>query len=480
MSTARAPSPAGITVPLPDVLAIVQEYVKAGRLDAADRMLAHVLASSPGNPQALHLSGVVAFKQGRVGDAAALMEAALRAGAHAPRQLGNLAEAYRVLGRLDDGLAAARRAAAMAPTEAVHHFNEAMLRYDRQELDLCIRAARRAVALKADMADAHMRLGQALLASGAYAEGWAEYEWRYRIAGAAPLFPPGPLSDARPVQWDGRPLGADQPLLLIADQGFGDVVMFSRFLPWAMARVADAAVACGQEMVDLLRRVFPGPRYLTRWQEARGYRVYCPFSGLPRLAGATPGSVGGNVPYLTADANKRAAMFEWLNAGTPAGRLRVGVAWAGRSSHHNDRNRSMRLDRLAPVLATAGAAFVSLQKGEAAAQLSGLPATVPLLDASAMLHSFEDTAALIDCLDLVIAVDTSVVHLAGALGKPAWALLPFAADWRWMTGRSDSPWYPTCRLYRQAAPGEWGDAASLVAADLHRAGFRKPAGYKVH
>ena len=461
-ASAGAADAVGISVPLPDLLAIVREYIGARRLDAAERLLAHVLASAPGHAEALHLRGFIAFRQRRMDDAAILMEAALAAGANTPRQLGNLAEVYRVLGRLDAGLDLVRRASAMAPTDAVHHFTEAMLRYDRQELDLCIRAARRAIALKHDMAEAHMRLGQALLATGAFAEGWEEYEWRYRIADAQPLFPPGFLSGQRP--WDGRMLGRGQALLLVADQGFGDVLMFSRLLPWAMARCADAVVVCGMDLVDLLRRAYPGPRYVTQWAEIPGYAAYCPFSGLPRLVGTTPDAVCGSPPYLTADAGKRAAMLAWLRAETPAATLRVGLAWAGRPSHPNDRNRSMPLDALIPLAAVAGISWVSLQKGAAGAQLSGAP--MPILDAGAGLHSFEHTAALVDCLDLVIAVDTSVAHLAGALGKPVWIMLPFAADWRWMVGRHSSAWYSSCRLLRQPAPGNWDGALSVLSRDL--------------
>ncbi len=450
-----------IALPLPEVLAVVQEYIRSGRLDAAERLLGHVRTGAPGHAQALQLSGYVAFKQRRVADAVALMEAGLSAGAVGAQQLGNLAEAYRIAGRLDDGVAMARRAQAMAPSDAAYHFTEAMLRYDRQELDLCIRAARRAVALKPDMAEAHMRLGQALLASGDYAEGWAEYEWRYRIAEAQPLLPPGLPLASRHAPWDGTPLSADRTLLLVADQGFGDVMMFARFLPWAMARCADVALACSGEMLGLLRRAFPGPRTLTQWQDARDCAVHCPLSGLPRLAGVAAGALPGGIPYLSADPARRAGMAEWLAAATPRARLRVGLAWAGRTSHPNDRNRSMRLDMLRPLLATEGAALVSLQKGEGAP-----PARTPLLDASAMLQDFEDTAALVDCLDLVVAVDTAVAHLAGALGKPVWVLLPFAPDWRWMTGRPDSPWYPTCRLYRQSSPGAWADPVAAAAADL--------------
>ncbi len=308
-----------------------------------------------------------------------------------------------------------------------------------------------------------MRLGQALLSAGSFAEGWEEYEWRYRIADAQPLFPPEISSRPGHVQWDGRTLGAGQTLLLVADQGFGDVLMFCRLLPWAMARCADVAVACSAEVIDLLRRVYPGPIYFTQWREAPAYAAYCPLSGLPRLAGTTPDAVYGQPPYLNSDAGRRQAMLAWLEAETPGDQLRVGIAWAGRPSHHNDRNRSVRLDTLAPLTTIPRVSFVSLQKGEASAQLSHEPS---ILDASARLHDFEDTAALVDCLDLVIAVDTSVVHLAGALGKPVWAMLPFAPDWRWLNGRRIAVWYPSCELYRQFAPGDWSSVVSAVASDL--------------
>lgn len=460
--------PVGVPVPLPELLAIVHEYIGAGRLDAAERLLAHVLASSPSQAEALHLRGFSAFRQRRIEDAAALMEAALAAGANRPRQLCNLAEVYRILGRLDAGIALAGQASALAPTDPAPHFNEAMLRYDRQELGLCIRAARRAIALKRDMAEAHMRLGQALLLTGAFAEGWEEYEWRYRIAGAQPLFPAQFSSKPGHAQWDGGALGAGNVLLLVADQGFGDVLMFCRFLPWAMARCADIAVACSVEVIELLRRAYPGPSYFTQWDEAPDYQAFCPLSGLPRLAAATPDIIEGMSPYLTSDAGRRYATLEWLDAETPRGALRVGLAWAGRPSHHNDCNRSLRLDALAPLTTTPGVSFISLQKGAAGAQLRNVSQQTSILDAGARLHDFEDTAALVDCLDLVVAVDTSVVHVAGALGKPVWAMLPFAPDWRWLSGRRVSPWYPSCELYRQSAPGDWEGVVAAVAADFNQ------------
>ena len=455
-----------VPVPLAELLAVVREYIEASRFDAADRLLGHLLAAQPRHPEALHLSGFTAFKRGRITQAAEIMEQALAAGANAPRQLCNLAEVYRILGRIDDGMSAIRRAAAMAPTDPVCHFNEAMLRYEQLETDSCIRAARRAIALRPDMPEAHMRLGQTLLLTGAFAEGWAEYEWRYRIAGAQPLMPASFVARGERPQWDGRRLADGERLLLVADQGFGDVLMFARYLPWAMGLAAQLTVACSSELVSLLARQYPGPTYSERWHDISDYAAYCPFSGLPRLAGTAADSVPAPVPYFAAEPARAGAMQVWLAGRVPAGHRRVGIAWAGRPTHNNDRNRTMPLSALAPLARVPGVTFVSLQKGAAAAQIAGWPGPAPLLDAETLLHSFEDTAALVANLDLTVCVDTSLGHVAGALDRPGWLLLPFAPDWRWQMGRMDTPWYPSLRLYRQPRPKAWDDVVEHLLEDL--------------
>ena len=463
MSAALKPQPATTPLPTGELLAIVREYLETLRFDAADRLLGHILADDGGHPDALHLSGFVAFKRGRTEQAAALMERALAAGAAAPRQLCNLAEVYRMLGRIDAGLALVRRAAALSPTDAVCHFNAAMLHYEAQDTGSCIRAARRAIALKPDMPEAHMRLGQALLLKGQYAEGWAEYEWRYQIGGAQPLMPPAFVARGVRPQWDGAVLADGQRLLLVADQGFGDVLMFARYLPWAMARTREIVVACSSELVGLLARNFPGPTYQSRWDDVGEYAAYCPFSGLPRLAGTQVADVQGGPSYVRADPVRSVAMGEWLGASPD---LRVGIGWAGRPAHNNDRNRTVPISVLTPLAAVPGVTFVSLQKGSAASEAARWPGHAPLIDAQARIETFEDTAALLEHLDLVIAVDTSLVHLAGAMGRPAWVLMPFAPDWRWLAGRMDTPWYDSVTLYRQADAGDWEPVVERMAEDL--------------
>ena len=464
MSAALKPRPTKTSLPTGELLAVVREYLEAARFDAADRLLGHVLADDPWQPEGLHLAGFVAFKQGRTEQAAALMERGLTAGASAPRQLCNLAEVYRILGRIDAGLALVRRATALTPTDATCHFNAAMLHYEARDTGSCIRAARRAIALQPDMPEAHMRLGQALLLTGAYAESWAEYEWRYQIGGAQPLMPATFVAHGARPQWDGAALPEGRRLLLVADQGFGDVLMFARYLPWAMARAREVVVACSSELVGLLARNFPGPAYHSRWDDVGEYAVYCPLSGLPRLAGTQVADLRSGPAYVSGDPGRSAAAARWLDTVAPSGGLRVGLGWAGRPSHNNDRNRSVPLSVLAPLAAVPGVTFVSLQKGPAAAQAATWPG--PLIDPQSQIETFEDTAALLEHLDLVVAVDTSVVHLAGAMGRPAWALIPFAPDWRWLAGRMDTPWYGALTLYRQADAGDWEPVVERMAEDL--------------
>ena len=467
MSAALSGPPSGaanvpmVPVPVAELLAVAREYVDAARYDAADRLLNHILAAAPRHGEMLHLKGYIAFKRGRSEEAAGLMEQAMAVGAAAPRQLCNLAEVYRLIGRLDDGVKLVRRAQALAPTDAVAHFNESMLRYERLEPDECIRAARRAISLKPDMPEAHMRLGQTLLLTGSLAEGWEEYEWRYQISGAQPLMP----KTDKP-QWNGAPLPDDQTLLLIADQGYGDVVMFARYLPWAMSRAKSITVATSPELKSLLQRHFPSLRYITRWDDAAPYVAFCPFSGLPRLHFTRADSIPAPTPYMFAEPGKLESWRARLNDVLPAGLKRIGIAWAGRPTHNNDRNRSISLEMLAPFGAIPGVVFVAVQKGPAVAQTSGWRGPAPLVALDAQLETFEDTAAVLNCLDLLVCVDTSVGHIAGAMNCPAWIMLPYAPDWRWMMQRGDSPWYPSLRLFRQDAPKAWPKLIERVAGEL--------------
>lgn len=459
-----APAPRAYTgmVPLPvgEVLRIANEYERGGRLDDAKRLLDHVLEVAPNQGDALHLSGIVAFRQGDVARSLELMERSLTHGIDTPLYLRNICEVYRAMGRLDEALDAAQRATALAPADPLCLHNQAIIHYHRVELDAALSCADRALRIDPSLPGAHFVRAEALLLRGHWAEGWEEYEWRFRIAGAAPLMPP----TSKP-QWDGTPL-PDSTLLLIADQGFGDVIQFARYIPWAAERCPDIAIACSVEVQGLLRQIAPAARQFIRWEAAPEYAAFCALSGLPRLAGTRTDNVPAPIPYLRADAARSAHWAERLNGLVPSGFRRVGVIWAGRPTHNNDRNRSALLADFRPLANVAGVALLALQKGPRTDQAGAWYGRAPLINIGAEIDDYDDTMAILDNLDLLVTVDTSVAHLAGAMGRPVWIMLPKAPDWRWLLDRTDTPWYPSVRLFRQSNVRRWDDVAQAITTEL--------------
>ncbi|MGH7096202.1 MAG: tetratricopeptide repeat protein [Stellaceae bacterium] len=441
------------------LLARANEHEEAGRLEAAESALGEILALAPDHAGALHLLGVVAFKAGRAEAAVALMERSLAGNGAIALYHRNLCEVYRVLGRLDEAVAAGRRAVALAPHDPHACNNLGVAHYYRLELDAAIACAERAVALDPDFAGAHFGMAEALLLRGDFAPGWEQYEWRFKLASAPRLMPP----TDRP-QWDGGPLAGT--LLLVADQGYGDVIQFSRYIAWVAGRAADIAVACSAEIRAVVAQQ-PGVRLMfDHWDKRPDFAAFCPLSGLPRLAGTRLDTIPADIPYLRADPRKQTLWAARLAALAPRGYRRIGLVWAGRPSHTNDRNRSAALAALRPLAELPRTALIALQKGAGQAQIGHYWGRAPLVNLGPEIADYADTMAILDGLDLIVTVDTSVAHLAGAMGREVCVLLPFAPDWRWLLQRTDSPWYPSARLYRQPAPGRWAAAVAAVAAAL--------------
>ncbi len=255
-------------------------------------------------------------------------------------------------------------------------------------------------------------------------------------------------------------------LLLIADQGYGDVIQFSRYIPWAAARCAHVAVACSAELQPVITQLLGHGTVFDHWDRRPEFAAYCALSGLPRLAGTDLASIPAEIPYLRAPKANRARWADRLAVLAPRGTRRIGIAWAGRPTHHNDRNRSATLATFAPLGELPRTTLLSLQKGPAQTQIGSHWGRAPLVNLGPELRDFADTMAILDCLDLVVTVDTAIGHLAGAMGKEVWIMLPFAPDWRWLLGRSDSPWYPSVRLYRQSAERSWEPVMAEIAALL--------------
>ncbi len=314
---------------------------------------------------------------------------------------------------------------------------------------------RRALALKHDFPDAHFNLGMLLLRLGRFPEGFRECEWRWQTSRFTPFRVPHP-------PWEGRRL--DGTLLVHSEQGAGDAIQFVRYLPIAAELCDRLLFFCPENLFSL----FAG---LTGVAELRGpgtvqvseFQSYIPLMSLPLVLGTTLETIPCRIPYLTPEPRT-------IGLGPPpiaTPRLKVGLAWAGSPTHQNDRHRSCRLADLAPLLAVPDVAFYSLQVGPQAAELREPgPWSGRLADLGDRLGDYADTAAVLEQLDLLIAVDTSVLHLAGALGRPAWALISARSDWRWMLDREESPWYPSLRLFRQSRLDDWGEIVSRAADTL--------------
>jgi tetratricopeptide (TPR) repeat protein len=448
---------------IPALLALANEHEQQGRLDQAQSILDGILAEAPEEPGAVHQQGVVAFRRGNTAEAAALMERSIALAPGSALFHRNICEVYRALGRHDRALAAGRRAVALDPADPHCHHNLGVIHCGRLELDEAIGCAERALAIDAGFAGAHFGIAEASLLRGDFARGWEEYEWRSQLAGVPPLLPQG---DRR--QWNGAPLGRGQMLLLIADQGYGDVIQFARYIPWAAARCPDIAIACSTELQPVVAQLAGAAMMFDHWSRAPDFAAFCPLSGLPRLAGTRLETIPSAIPYLRAGEAKFALWAERLWAMLPRGYRRIGIAWAGRPTHRNDLRRSTRLAAFAPLAALPEVALVSLQKGPAQAEIGRYWGRAPLLNLGPEIRDFADTMAIVEGLELVVTVDTSVAHLAGAMGKPVWIMLPFAPDWRWLLDRADSPWYPTARLFRQSAERRWEPVIAAIAEELLR------------
>jgi tetratricopeptide (TPR) repeat protein len=464
MPAAPAPPPnGGAAGPAERLAALLNEanaHEQAGRLDAAENVLNAILAEMPEQPAALHMLGIVAFKKGQIPEAAQLMERSIARSPDNALYYRNICEVYRVLRRYGEAVAAGQRALSLAPQDPHCYNNLGVLHYHRLALDEAIACAERAIALMPDFAGAHFGMAEAFLLRGDFARGWEQYEWRFKLANAPKLMPP---SDK--PQWDGSPLPPGK-LMLIADQGYGDVIQFCRYISWAAERAPEPALACSAEVRPVVIQQKGLGTVFDHWDKRPDFAAYCPLSGLPRLHGTRLETIPADIPYVRAEPAKSAAWAARLSELVPRGYKRIGIAWAGRPTHTNDRNRSTVLPSFLPLAEQKGVALVALQKGPAQAQIGQYWGHAPLINLGPEIRDYGDTMAIIDNLDLLVTVDTSIGHLAGAMGKEAWVMLPFAPDWRWLLDRSDSPWYPSLRLFRQPAPGRWDSVMAAILAAL--------------
>jgi tetratricopeptide (TPR) repeat protein len=424
-----------------------------GKSDQAIPLLREALSMEPENAQtrlnlalALNNYGNVLRERGAVDEALSALREAQSLRPDLAQVRNNLASALRDNYQLDEAILEYRQAIALDPRYAQAWNNLGVALREKLQIQEAIDAHRRAIAIQPSYADAHFALGWALLLTGNFVEGWKEYEWRLRQKNASLL----------ERTWDGAELNG-KTILLHAEQGFGDTIQYARFIPRVAQGGGKIILACQSELVRLLKNLPGVDRVVSNAEALPPFDVRCPLMSLPLVFATEASTILANIPYLTPDADDVA---RWSKRLKPGQRLRVGVSWSGRPTHPDDRNRSIPLHDFRPLFQHSEIEIHSLQPS------AGQGADMGLIEYGDALKDFADTAALIGNLDLIISVDTAVAHLAGAMGKPVWLLLPYSPDWRWMLNHSDSPWYPTMRLFRQSRLRDWVSVVNQVAQQL--------------
>jgi hypothetical protein len=413
-------------------------------------------ALAPADVAAWNDRGTVLLALDRVAEGLASFETAARLQPGFADAHNNRAVALRLLGRLEEAVAAADHVLAQRPSSMEAWINRGSALLDMGLPEQARANFRTAWELNPNAQAARFNEAIAALLLGDCADGWQAWEARWGTAAFAPS-----RRDFPQPLWLGRDDIAGRTVLLHAEQGFGDTLQFCRYVPLVAARGARVVLELPAPLAKLLRSLQGGPYVVPRGDPLPDFDLHCPLMSLPLAFGTHLASIPADVPYL---APPEDAVQRWADKLGPRRTPRIGLAWSGSRGYGNDRRRSIPLEHLRP-LAGLEAALYSLQRDLRPPDVPAFAAMRRVVHFGRTLSDFAETAAVISQLDLIIAVDTAVAHLAGALDKPVWLLLPFAPDWRWLLGRSDSPWYPTARLFRQQRPGDWpGVLAEVMAA----------------
>ncbi|HVA12026.1 MAG TPA: tetratricopeptide repeat protein [Stellaceae bacterium] len=435
-----------------------------GNVEEAITCLVKALELKPGSADG-HNNLAVALEAAGIADQAMLhYRHALSLKTDHPQALANLGNIERLGGRLDEAERLERRALEVKPDypEALAYLG-ATLRL-KGENDAGIECFRRAIATRSDYPAAHMGLAMALMAKGDLRAGSAEYEWRWHGWRGAKL----PAFNA--PMWDGQVLG-DKTLLLWSEQGLGETLQFIRFVPLLRSFASRIILACPPALVRLMTTAPGLDGVVPLGEHLPPFDAHLPLMSAMHRLGTTIATIPSNLPYLAADA----ARIDALGGAIGGDAIRIGLSWGSDSDSPDGSERSIRLDAMRQILGMRGLSFFSLQRGPAAAELTSSGFADRIIDLTPYLADAADAAAAISLMDLVVAVDGTVAHLAGALDKNTWLLLPHSADWRWFEKRTDTPWYRSTLLFRQPSPGDWGAVVEQAAFALAAGTAAAPA-----
>jgi tetratricopeptide (TPR) repeat protein len=420
--------------------------------------LDRVIALDPRHAEAHNNRGLALAELDRRADALASYDRALALRPDYAEAHNNRGLVLQSLNRQEEALAAYDRAQALRRDYADAANNRGLALHELHRYAEALASYRQALALRPDFAEAHFNQSLTQLAVGDLGPGWVNYEWRWKTRKST-----APWRDFPQPIWLGNAPLAGRTILLHAEQGFGDTIHFARYVPRVAALGANVIVETQPALRGLMARLDGVSAVIEQGSELPAFDCHCPLGSLPLAFATELATIPAEVPYLAADPERVA---RWRERLAPRARPHVGIVWCGNPTFRGDRNRSMAFSGFAPIVAAAAATFVTLNPGRTAADAIGLAAQAAAVDLAPEFRDFDDTAAMICSLDLVVTTDTAVAHLAGALGKRLWLLLSASPDWRWLIAREDCPWYPSARLFRQPTLGDWQPVIARVQREL--------------
>jgi Tfp pilus assembly protein PilF len=437
-------------------------FAKKDLLDEAMQSLLIALKLRPDYPDALYQVGFIFGEQNKPDEAIACFE---KLGEMEPARtevLFALGVALGSIGREDEAIDCYRKVLKIEPDHVYTLNNFGMLLKEQGEIEQAMDMYRKAIEIRPELVGPHWNLSHALLLTGDLEAGWKEFEWRLRKDD----WQKANLRSCKVPLWKGESF-AGKTLFIHDEQGLGDTIQFVRYLPMAKALGGDIIFETQEPLIGLFKDFQGIDRLIPKSTEGvspTDMDFYTPLLSLPAIFNTTLDTMPGTLPYLHADVDKTGYWRERL----PGNGFKVGIVWAGGAKNPNDRNRSCRLRQFESIANISGVRLIGMQKGKAAEQVKALPPGMVVINYGPELEDFTDTMGLIENLDLVIAVDTAVAHLVGAMGKPVWLVLTFAHHWPWLLNRTDSPWYLSMRIYRQKKKGDWASVFDRIGKDLQR------------
>jgi tetratricopeptide (TPR) repeat protein len=430
------------------------------RFDEALASYDKAIALNPDYAQAFYNRGLGFQRLKRFDEALMNYDKAIALKSDFAEALCNRGSVLEELKRLEEALASYDQAIALKPNVAEAFYSRGIVLHELKRFDEALASYDQAIALKPDYAEGFWNRALGMLLLGRYEEGWRDYEWRW-VAKDFPSRRP----DLQLPAWQGEDLSG-RHLLVLGEQGLGDTIQFVRYLPLLAERKCKVTFLAPAKLVRLLRRSLQTVEIVTELTADREIDFYVPLMSLPLRFNTTPASVPHKLPYLRAEAELEA---RW-QAQVGAHGFKIGIAWQGNPCSKIDKGRSIALEQFVPLSRVPGVRMISLQKHVGLDQLSGLSKDAALESLGDAFDSgpdaFIDTAAVMTNLNMVITADTSIAHLAGAMGRPTWVALKHVPDWRWLLDREDCPWYPTMRLFRQPRRDDWASVFARINQEL--------------